>query len=93
VKPNGGVAMARSAGSVNRTIELWGCNAAVKLIQDRLNRAELSMAELAQLHAYGRSEQLKVHLHRGFSDHRFAVKNAWPEVPSRYRVDSFLIQP
>jgi hypothetical protein len=39
----GGAAMAQSSGSVNRAIELWGRNAACKLIQDRLNRSGLSM--------------------------------------------------
>jgi hypothetical protein len=41
--------MARSAGSVIRTIELWGRNAADSVIQDRPNRAEPSMQQLASL--------------------------------------------
>jgi hypothetical protein len=70
--------VARSARSVNRTIELWGRNAADNVIQDAPNRVQLSMRELALRHALicmqaAASKQLKIHLDHRFRGHRLAV--------------------
>ena len=89
---------ARSARSVNRTIELWERNAADNVIQDAPNRRQVSMRELALGHALicmqdAASKQLKINLDYRFRCHWLTVQSGGPKAPMRYGFDGLFIQP